>query len=116
MDFKRFKPKRSAARWLQDAPAHVVAVYDNGGKSADRYTVLYGAPLWTPDYAEAWHRTPRGDPRLLPARAMSNAPFSPQGVGLFVDALRGPHLGKKIPYSDLPDDCKRLVEQDGQDD
>ena len=96
-------PRRSRRRWLIGAPAPVLAVYDNGGKSADRYTVLYGAPIWAPgEYQNG----------LLPARAMSSEPCSAQGVGLFVEAMRGPHLGKKIEWASLPEPCKRLVELD----
>ena len=113
MDYSRFKPRKSRAVWLEGAPDYVVACYDAGPDTGDRYTVLYGAPLWTPDYAAAWDRTRNGDPRFLPARAMSAHPFHPHGIGLFVDAMRGPHLGRKIKWADLPEDCKRCVLQDG---
>lgn len=113
MDAMRYKPRRSRARWLEGAPAHVVACYDAGPATGDRYTVLYGAPIWEPAYPEANWRCGR-DPRLLPARAMSQDPYSPQGIGLFVEALRGPHLGRKIRWADLPEKCRRLTIQDGQ--
>lgn len=99
-----YQPKRSTARWLQGAPKPVLAVYDSGpNRGADRYTVLYGAPLWDSGYG-----------RDVPARAMSADPFAPHGIGLFVQvpAYDRSGLGKKIPYLDLPDDCRRLVERD----
>lgn len=100
--FESFRPRRSAARWLESAPEYVVACYDNGGRSADRYTVLFGGSLWTPDYAEANERC-RRDPRLIQCLGMSDAPEHPQGVSLWGDALRGRHLGRKVRWLDLPE-------------
>lgn len=40
----QYLPKRSTARWLKGAPRPVLACYDSGDKTVDRYTVLYGAP------------------------------------------------------------------------
>ena len=99
----RYQPKRSSARWLEGAPRPVLACYDNGGKSCDRYTVLYGAPDWTPEMGVE-----------LPARAMSESPFSPQGFGMYVTCLAHNRaaLGKKIKFQDLPPDCRRLVIRD----
>lgn len=114
MDYSRYKPRKSRARWLEGAPDYVVAIYDKPS-TGDRYTVLYGAPIWSEDYVKANWRCGR-DPRLLPARAMSAHPFHPQGIGMFVEAMRGPHLGRKIVWADLPEDCKRCVLQDGQPD
>lgn len=114
-EFSRYKPRKSRKVWLEGAPDAVVAVYDNGGKTADRYTVLYGAPHWSEDYAAYYWRIGQS-PRMTPARFMSENPFHPQGVGMYGDCERGPHLGKKIRYSDLPDKCKQCVEQDCQED
>lgn len=99
-----YQPKRSTARWLEGAPKPVLACYDSGpNRGADRYTVLYGTPLWDPSYG-----------RNVPARAMSEAPFSPVGIGLYIEvpAHNRGGLGKKICFLDLPDDCRRLVLQD----
>jgi hypothetical protein len=115
MDYSRFKPRRSAARWLEGAPPHVVAIYDSGAKWADRYCVVYGAPLWSEDYARLNAEVNR-DPRLVPARSMSENPFHPQGVGLFCEVIRGPHLGRKIKWADLPEKCKQCAIQDGEPD
>lgn len=97
-----YRPRKSSARWLEGAPAAVLACYDNGGKSADRYTVLYGAPLWDETYG-----------RDVPARAMSAHPTHPQGVGLFVQVPAwSRHYGRKIRFQDLPPDCRALVVRD----
>jgi hypothetical protein len=98
-----YQPKRSTARWLVDAPAPVLAVYDNGGKSADRYTVLYGAPLWD-----------RKDGRMVPARFMSDNPYHPQGVGMFGEAPAHSRafMGRKIRFDQLPARCQQCVIQD----
>lgn len=100
----RYQPRRSRARWLEGAPRALLAVYDSGpNKGADRYTALYGAPLWTPSYG---HK--------LPARAMSENPFHPQGIGLFieVDSACRAALGRKVRFCDLPEPVRRCIEQD----
>lgn len=93
-----YQPKRSTARWLEGAPRPVLAVYDAGGEG-DRYTVLYGAPLWEP----------RPHSRHVPARAMD---VYGNGFYIEVDASARGGLGRKIKYSELPAECKRWVEFD----
>lgn len=99
----RYQPKRSTKRWLDGAPKALLAVYDNGGKSADRYTALYGAPLWEPSMGST-----------VPARFMSEHPSHPQGIGMY-----GEHpsheracLGKKVRFLDLPAPVRRCIERD----
>ena len=103
----KYQPKRSSARWLESAPPHVLACYDNGEKTIDRYCVLYGAPFWVPEMG-----------RTVPYVAMSTAPFHPQGFGQHGEmrSIDRSVLGKKIRFLDLPADCRKLVEQDGQED
>ena len=111
----RYQPRRSAARWLEGAPKPVLACYDSGpNKNADRYTVLYGAPLWESDTAEIKRRYPKRDPYMIPARAMNSAPFHPLGICLCteVPAWNRKAFGKKIRFSDLPSDCQAVVEKD----
>lgn len=95
-----YRPRRSTARWLAGAPKALLAVYDNGGKSCDRYLALYGAPLWTPDMGAT-----------LPARSMSERPSHPQGIGLSceVKAYDRAAFGKKVRFEDLPPDVKRCI-------
>jgi hypothetical protein len=75
-----------------------IRCYDNGGKTADRYSVLF---MGEPE---------RGG--LYAALGMSRDPFSPQGVGQHTTAMPGRHLGKRVRLADLPPDCQKLVRSD----
>jgi hypothetical protein len=100
-------------RVLPDGMPKYVRVYDNGGESIDRYTVVF-----TGNYAGR-----NGECSYL---GMSGQPFHPQGVGQhgssrdIIDARQGwapaigrkCHLGKRIPFADLPEDCRKLVLRD----
>jgi len=104
-------------RLLPKGIPRYVRCYDNGGESADRYTVCFtgkAGALHTEGYSTEYCY-----------RAMSAAPFHPQGVGIwgssknhhcdvnrwgFAPAIgRKNHLGTRIPFEQLPKDCKRLV-------
>jgi hypothetical protein len=74
-----------------------VRIYDNGGKTVDRYIAVY---------------MNEPDGRLYGARAMSEHPFHPQGVGMCCLAKPGRHLGKRITFDQLPPDCRKLVMRD----
>lgn len=97
-----------------------IRAYDNGGVespggSGDRYTVCFTGRAGSADGEYSY-------------RAMSESPFHPQGIGLwcsnknhhcdvnrhgFAPALgRKCHLGKRISFRELPDDCRKLVLQD----
>lgn len=76
-----------------------VRIYDNGGKTLDRYTAVY---MDQPEYRQGTYA----------ARGMSTHPFSPQGFGCFTSAKPGRHLGKRIKFEELPKDCQKLVLQD----
>jgi glycine cleavage system aminomethyltransferase T len=76
-----------------------IACYDNGGKTADRFTVVY---LDQPEHAA----------KTYAARGMNAAPFHPQGIGMFTSAMLGRHLGKRIAFAELPADCQKLVRKD----
>lgn len=73
--------------------------WDNGGKTIDRYTVVW------PDGSYL---------------GMNAHPFHPQGFGQHGEGcmyfLRRPpakcHLGRRIKFSDLPEDAKKCVQQD----
>lgn len=75
-----------------------VRLYDNGGKTFDRYTAVYMDEIERSG--------------LYGARAMSDQPFSPQGFGCYTSAAPGRHLGRRIKFEELPADCQRLVLQD----
>ena len=78
----------------------IKAIYDNGGKTFDRYTVYYNEPLLSPI------------PNLYPCIGMSSNPFHPQGFGIHSEGTLGRHNGKRIKFEDLPTDCQKLVLQD----
>jgi hypothetical protein len=82
----------------------VHSIYDNGGSTADRFTVFYGG-----------RGTVRFDHRGARVRlcvGMSADPFNPQGFGQHGEGMPGRHIGRRIAWADLPSDCKRLVEAD----
>ena len=86
-----------------------IRCYDNGGKTIDRYTVVF-----TGRYR---HKT--GNEFLY--LAMNQTPFHPLGFGqhgsfrVQIDRPSYKHLGKKINFSDLPKDCQTLVTSDYND-
>lgn len=97
----RYQPKRSSQHWLKGAPKPVLAIYDTGpNKTYDRYTVVYGAPFWTPEWG-----------REVPYLGMSEHPFHPLGFGQHgqMPSINRPKCGRKIKWSDLPPDCQRAV-------
>ena len=111
-------------RWAQlmpDMAPRWVRAYDNGGRDAggsiDQYTVVFTG--------RAAADKPQGCPNQWPYLAMNAAPFHPQGFGQHGHSNHQPcdvnkqgwapavgrknHLGTRINFADLPDDCRRLV-------
>ena len=43
-----YRPRRATKRWLEGAPEYILDVFDNKGKTADRYTILFGGSLLDP--------------------------------------------------------------------
>lgn len=78
----------------------VLRCYDNRGRSADRYTIL--PPRWADDYR---------DGALWAGIAASSEPFHPQGFGQTCYAMPGPHLGRRVHWSNLPVDVRRFAAQ-----
>jgi hypothetical protein len=74
----------------------IKAIYDNGGETVDRYTVVYDVT----------------DGTVYESLDMSTNPFDPQGFCQHGTAVPGKHLGKKIKFKDLPKDCQSVVEDD----
>lgn len=92
-------PKRQAFKNpSHDYPVGVKAIYDNGGKTFDRYTVYYNDAGAKPGYYQYV--------------GMSEHPFAPNGFGQHGEGMLGAHNGKKISFATLPQDCKRLVKRD----
>jgi hypothetical protein len=77
-----------------------VRVYDSEGE-VDRYTVVF---MDTPACRE--------NPKLLCCLGMNGSPFHPQGIGQHSGAMIGRHLGKRIRFADLPEDCQKLTLRD----
>lgn len=95
--------KRIARLAPNNTPRHI-RCYDNGGATIDRYTVVF---------------THTGNDGHMYV-AMSADPFWPQGFCQHGSADRAypidypthGHLGKKITFDKLPDDCQTVVRQD----
>jgi hypothetical protein len=79
-------------------PDGIKAIYDNGGKTADRYTVYYMEHGSKPGFWEGV--------------GMSEHPFDPQGFGQHTQGMLGSHNGKRIEFSQLPPDAQKLVMRD----
>lgn len=80
----------------------VLRCYDNGGKTADRYTII--PPRW----AGAYYRE---HGRYFVALGAGDDPFHPQGIGMHVSATPGPHLGRRVPWAALPEKVRRFARQ-----
>ena len=70
------------------------AVYDNGGKTIDRYTIL----------TEPWHFGKSCD-----VLGVSDNCDSPQGFSQWGEAYEGKHIGKKISFDALPENVQNHV-------
>ena len=96
-------------RLMPNGKPKYIRVYDNGGETADRYTVVY-----TGNYNA-------GVPRNVACTqyvGMSGSPYHPQGFCQHgesfgpIDRPRYKHLGKKITFEQLPKDCQDVVIHD----
>jgi hypothetical protein len=100
------KAKARQERLLPGGIPRYIHCYDNGGRSADRYTVVFTG---------RYRHLMGGQFYYL---AMSSQPFHPQGVGLSgssqtqIDYPMYSHIGKKIGFDKLPPDCKKAVVDD----
>lgn len=98
------------ARILPNGLPKYVRCYDNGGPekengTIDRYTVVFTGRYTHKTAGEHWYL------------GMNGAPFHPQGFGQHgshhtqIDYPTYGHLGKKIKFTDLPEDCQKCVMQ-----
>jgi hypothetical protein len=78
-------------------------IYDNGGETADRYTVYYAE-------RGALTHTRKGTLRMC--LSMSEAPTHPQGIGQHGYGMPGRHNGKRITFEELPKACQEVVMRD----
>lgn len=87
----------SSTETAQERIKKELRIYDNGGKTVDRYTAVY---MREPEHGG-----------LFAALGMSADPFHPQGFGQHCTAKPGRHLGKRVSFDDLPAACQRFVLQ-----
>ena len=73
-------------------------VYDNDGKTADRWTVFSKSDLK--------NKQPNGMVDML---SLSENPNSPQGVSMYGQGVVGDHLGKEIKFSSLPKEVQKHI-------
>ena len=85
---------------MKTYPLGSVRIYDNGGKTFDRFTAVY-------------LDQPERQPRTFACVGMSERPFHPQGFGQHSTAMLGRHLGKIITRDSLPQDCRLILKQYG---
>jgi len=69
----------------------VAKVYDNGGQTFDRYTIIFKD---RPD-----------------ALGLSENCDSSQGFSQFGDAVEGRHLGRQIAFADLPENVRLHIRE-----
>ncbi|MFP8488793.1 hypothetical protein ACKGJO_06795 [Gracilimonas sp. Q87] len=80
-----------------------IRCYDNGGKSFDRYTVVFTGRYRKSPYDDFIHL------------GLSKDPFHPQGFGQHgfsdeqIDRPKYAHLGSPIEFEDLPTKCQTAV-------
>lgn len=104
-----YRPRTQSKKFLDgDCPSGVLAIYDNGGKTFDRYTVYY-KPVVDWGTGSTW----------IDYRAMSEDPCSPQGFGIYsqdpahqVAAYRSSIYRQSAKWSELPEAVKELVRRD----
>jgi len=78
-----------------------IRIYDNGGKTADRFTAVFM------DQPEKGFNT-------FAALGFDERPFHPQGFGQHTSAMPGRHLGRRIKFQDLKKDGQRLIQREMQ--
>jgi hypothetical protein len=91
----RFKKSRA------DYPDGVLAIYDNGGRTADRYCVVF-APFVT------------GRQHWFTTLNMNDRPYHPQGIGMTGEHAVRPtrNSGDRVISIDaMPPHCRQCVEE-----
>ena len=74
---------------------NIYKIYDNGGKTIDRYVVL----------TEPYHFG-----KSCEALCLSDNPTHPQhGVSMWGEAYDGKHLGKEVSFDNLPENVQSHI-------
>lgn len=105
------KIERKKALMPKGIPRYI-KIFDNGGKTYDRYTCIFTKKSIISKEDRKYYGT-----RFMFV-GMSEDPFHPLGFGQHGELEPqhiGSHLGKRIKFEDLPEDCKKLVIQDYKD-
>ena len=97
-----YQPRRATKRGLEGAPEYILDVFDNKGRTADRYTILFGGSLL--------------DPHLLKDRKvhmleLNDLPTHPcYGVSMWGDveaSYRPAH--HRVRWLDLPENVREHI-------
>lgn len=101
--------KTSEAR--RDYPKGVYRIWDNGGRTFDRYTVIYTHYRLPKEHGSMWSNR-----KVYPYVGMSKHPFHPQRFGQHGELYDYLHYhlqrlcpDKVIRFAGLPPDCQKLV-------
>lgn len=92
-------------RLMPNGVPRYVRCYDDGGKTWDRYTVVFTGRYRSKTGGAFWHV------------GMSAHPTHPQGFGQHgesdkqIDTPTYGHLGRRIKFEDLPSECRALVRE-----
>lgn len=86
---KKTSTKKRASACVVSKPRDVIGVWDNGGKTVDRYTVAFGKRF-------------DANPGYVQMLGMSGSPTHPQGFSQWGEGKVGRHLGKRLPWRRLP--------------
>ena len=92
--------ERPAVKDEQGNIVRVRKIWDNGGKTCDRFSITFDIYNDKTGRWEAWSDYTDG---RLTCLGMSNDPCSPQGFSQFSSCVEGRHLGKRTAFSDLPE-------------
>ena len=94
-----------------------IRVYDNGGKTYDRYTlrILTKPQEYTTDSETTKYLLRKYGKFFNMMWGFNENPFHPQGFGQFAGEYETQrsykHLGKLIPIESLPEQARKFVEQ-----
>jgi hypothetical protein len=85
---------------MEGAPEFILSCHDNGGKTADRYTVYFGGSMYSEQLG-----------RNVQYLGMSAYPTHPQGISQWGEAPAAfrEASGKKVRWQDLPETIRQHV-------
>jgi hypothetical protein len=96
------QPRKAPAKYLEGAPPYLLAIYDQGEKVGDRYTALFGWPLWDEKH-----------PHTIHYLGFNAVPTSPNmGISMWGELKARSDrtgLGKLIAWADMPEDLQRHI-------